>query len=423
MDAAFQLRTYGMRMQPGSNIDFDDTETAFRHYSTYDLLKAKFLFQVVVPILAPHENMGDDRAQKWADRTLRIPLVGERLIRHVGPFAHFCGGVSINDCSPTIAKLGAGNIRSILDYSAEGLATESDSDRTRDETLEVIEKAKHDANRPFAVFKVTGLGRIELLAQASASPTLESVEQAELDRVVNRVRRICQAAHDANCRILIDAEETWIQTAIDEMALSMMKAFNHQRPVVYNTLQMYRVDRLAYLETLHRIGIEEGFIPGIKLVRGAYMEAERAAAMKRGQPSPIHPTKEITDDAFNAALSFCFDHIDNLALFAGTHNATSARLLTEHMARRGLSPADSRVECSQLLGMGDNISYTLADRGFNTSKYVPYGPVRAAIPYLIRRARENSSIKGQVSRELALLNRELQRRWPRLRFLWGRTSV
>jgi proline dehydrogenase len=410
-------------MQPGSNIDFDDTETAFRQLSTLALLRAKFLFQVIVPILAPQEDPGDDRAQKLADWTLKIPLAGERLIRHVGPFPHFCGGANIADCATTVARLGACNVRSILDFSAEGLETESDFDRTRDEILEVIETARRDANMPFAVFKVTGLGRIELLARAAEPQMLDSAEEAELDRVLNRVRRICQAAHDANRRILIDAEQTWIQTAIDEMALTMMRELNRQRPVVYNTIQMYRVDRISYLEALHRLGLHEGFMPGIKLVRGAYMEAERDEAAKRGQPDPIHPTKEATDEAFNAALRFCFDHIDDLALFAGTHNPLSTQLLTEHVARRGLAPADSRVECSQLLGMGDNLSYILAARGFNTSKYVPYGPVRAAIPYLIRRARENSSIKGQVSRELALLNRELRRRWPRLTSLGRRTSV
>jgi proline dehydrogenase len=393
------------------HVDLQDTETTYRHTNTIRLLERKALLQWILPLLI------HPRGEAWARIALRVPVVGKRLIRHWGPFPYFCGGVTISDSLRTVSRLAGRGIRAILDFSAEGLGRESDFDHTRDEVLRIINVAKTTESLPFVVFKLTGLGREELLEKASGGPMLDQEDQTELNRVTARVRQLCQAAHDANRRVLIDAEETWIQPAIDEIAHEMMKQFNRRgRATVYNTAQMYRQDRMEYLSALHAMGLDGHFTPGVKLVRGAYMEAERERATRSGGASPIHPTKETTDVAFDAALKLCVDHLDDLWLVVGTHNPESIGFLLECMADRGLAPNDPRVECSQLLGMGDNLSLILAKYGYNVSKYVPYGPLDRAIPYLLRRARENSSVADQTGRELQLVGKELSRRWPRLTY-------
>jgi proline dehydrogenase len=361
------------------------------------------MFRTLLPRLVDH-------GEKLGLLTLRIPILGPLLVRHIGPFPYFCGGVSIEDCEGTVKRLRQRGIRSILDYSAEGLKNEAGFDQTRDEVLHALQHAGTSGDEPFGVFKITGLGPKDLLEKASAGVALGAEERAALDRTVARVRQICAAAAKARLRILIDAEESWIQQAIDDIALQMMEAFNRDEPIVYTTIQLYRVDRLGYLQWLYERGVSGGFIPAVKLVRGAYMEAERERAAALGLPDPIHPNKEATDAAFDAAVAFCIERIDRIALVAGTHNDVSVARLLEQMTRRDLDPADPRVECSQLLGMSDNLSRALASHGYNTSKYVPYGPLETAIPYLVRRAQENSSVVGQTDRELRLVSAELARR-------------
>jgi proline dehydrogenase len=384
-------------------VDLYDTELTFRGVPTWKLGLIRLMFQTFLPRLVVHgEKLG-----LW---TLRIPVIGKLLVRHIGPFPYFCGGTSIEDCQGTVKRLRQRGIRSILDYSAEGLKNEAGFDLTRDEVLHALQHAGTSSDEPFGVFKVTGLGDKDLLEKASAGLPLNAGEQAAFDRTLARVHQICATAAEARRRILIDAEESWIQQAIDDMALRMMEEFNRDQPIVYTTVQMYRTDRLEYLHWLYDRGLETGFIPGVKLVRGAYMEAERERAAAKSLPDPIHPTKEATDTAFDAAVAFCIEHLDHIALVAGTHNDASVAKLLQHMARLGLDPADPRVECSQLLGMSDNLSRALADHGYNASKYVPYGPLETAIPYLVRRANENSSVVGQTDRELQMVNAELARR-------------
>ncbi|HEX7150932.1 MAG TPA: proline dehydrogenase family protein [Thermoanaerobaculia bacterium] len=383
-----------------STTDLRDTELTFRDTSTGKLLAVRFLFKRLVPLM-----ISERRTEALAKLTLKLPF-GKQLVRHIGPFPHFCGGTSIEDCGPTVRQLARRGVRSILDYSAEGLATEQGFDASRDEVLRTIEFARHSKDVPFAVFKVTGVAPKELLEKVSSGSALDAEEQAAYDRVTERVRQICSAAHDAGSRVLIDAEESWIQPAIDALAERMMEEHNRERAIVYTTAQLYRTDRLDYVRGL----LNDRYVVGVKLVRGAYMEAERERAAALGLPSPIHPTKEATDEAFDAAVDFCLDHLDRFALLAGTHNEASVARLLEELDRRGLDPQDPRIECTQLLGMSDNLSVAVAAHGCNASKYVPYGPLPTAIPYLIRRARENSSMEGQTSRELDLINAELARR-------------
>ncbi|HET7434107.1 MAG TPA: proline dehydrogenase family protein [Thermoanaerobaculia bacterium] len=390
-------------MAPNASVDLYDTELTFRGVPTWKLRLMRLMFRTILPRLVEH-------GERLGLLTLRIPVIGKMLVRHVGPFAYFCGGTSIEDSEGTVKRLRQRGIRSILDYSAEGLKNEKGFDVTRDEVLHALRHASTSGDEPFGVFKTTGLGDKDLLETVSSGAALSAEERAAFDRVVARVRQICEVAAAAKLRILIDAEESWIQQAIDDMAEQMMAQFNREQPIVYTTLQMYRVDRLDYLHRLHAHGVSEDFFPAVKLVRGAYMEAERARAAARGLPDPIQPDKEATDAAFDAAVQFCIEHIDRIAVLVGTHNDTSVAKLLEQMARHGIAPGDPRVECSQLLGMSDNLSRALAVHGYNSSKYVPYGPLRTAIPYLVRRAQENSSVVGQTDRELRLVSAEIERR-------------
>jgi proline dehydrogenase len=248
------------------------------------------------------------------------------------------------------------------------------------------------------------------LERVSAGAALSDDERAEWKRVEARFHGLCRAAKAKALAILVDAEDSWIQPALDALCLDAMRELNRERAVVFNTIQLYRTDRLAFLQKLYDTAKTEGFHVGAKLVRGAYMENERARAKSMGYPSPIHASKAATDQDFDATIAFCLEHLDRVALFAGTHNETSTRLMTEIMAKRGLAPGDDRVTSAQLLSMGDHLTFNLAHAGYNAAKYVPYGPVEAVMPYLFRRVEENSSIKGQATRELQLIERELARR-------------
>jgi proline dehydrogenase len=384
-------------------LDFQDTATAFADKSDAELSEKYRLFKM---LNSPLLNSIGTRAAKFA---LALGLPVEGVIKST-IFEQFCGGETIEECSPVIDRLGRAGIGTILDYAIEGRSTEQDFDNTRDEIMRTIERAKDDPNIPFAVFKVTGIAPLGTLEKISSKKKLDAKGQAKCERIHTRVNEICELAHSIGQPVFIDAEESWVQDAIDGLATDMMEKYNRQQPIVYNTLQMYRTDRLEYLHDARRAAHSDGYNLAVKLVRGAYMEKERERAEDMGYESPIHPDKKATDRDYNAALEYCIDHLDDVAFVAGTHNERSTQLLAQMMHQRGLAHDHPQIFFSQLYGMSDNLSYVLANRGYNVSKYVPYGPVADAIPYLVRRAEENSSAAGQVSRELDLIKRELQRR-------------
>ena len=382
-------------------ISFDNTENAFKGKTNFDLNRSYWLFKMVGnPSLV-------NVSAKLAPLGLNIGFKG--LIKST-IFKQFVGGENIEECDKTISELGKYHIGTILDYSVEGKESEKDFDACLKETIETIHKAKHNEHIPFCVFKVTGLARFDLLINVSANESLSDSETKEFERVQQRVHLICEEAFKANQAIFIDAEESWIQPAIDDLANSNMLLFNKEKAIVYNTFQMYRHDRLDYLKTTIANAKQNHIHVGAKLVRGAYMEKERERAGEKKYDSPIHKDKESSDIDYNLALLECIKNIDMMGLCAGTHNEKSSLYLVELMNKYAVSSNDKRIYFSQLLGMSDHISYNLAIAGYNVSKYVPYGPVKEVLPYLIRRAQENTSVKGQTGRELGLIIKEKNRR-------------
>jgi proline dehydrogenase len=301
-------------------------------------------------------------------------------------------------------------VSSVLDYSVEGKEEEEQFDAALQMTLKTIEFAKERKAIPFAVFKPTGLGRFYLYEKIGEKQPLTLEEQKEWNRVVARFDLICKTAHDKDVALLIDGEESWMQDAADELVTDMMRKYNKKKAIVFNTLQLYRWDRLDYLKKIHEQAKAEGFFIGMKIVRGAYMEKENNRAEEMGYPTPICESKEATDINYDATMTYMMDNLDIMSIFAGTHNESSSYKLIEMMESRGISKNDNRIWFGQLYGMSDNISYNLAKYGFNVAKYLPFGPVRDVMPYLIRRAEENTSVAGQTSRELNLLKIERQRR-------------
>jgi proline dehydrogenase len=382
-------------------ISFDNTENAFKGKTNSDLNRSYWLFKLIGnPSLV---KMG----ATFGPFSLNIgfkPLIKNTI------FKQFVGGENIDDCNITIQQLGKYNIGTILDYSVEGKESEQDLDHCCNETLEAINKAKNDPHIPFCVFKMTGVARFELLRKVSAGEKLDSNEQNEWIRVKNRVSSICKAAHDNKQPLFIDAEESWIQQAIDDLVNENMALYNKEAAIIYNTFQLYRHDRLAYLKETIEKGKDNGFHVGAKLVRGAYMEKERERAQKMNYTDPIQKDKAATDKAYNDAIHLCIENINMVGLCAGTHNEQSSAFLLDLITKHNLSSTDNRIFFSQLLGMSDHISYNLSLGGYNVSKYVPYGPVKEVLPYLIRRAQENTSVKGQTGRELSLIIKEKNRR-------------
>ncbi len=385
------------------NLSFENTEIAFRHSSNNALKRAYWLFKIInvnflVKIGPPITNFA-----------INIGLPVKGLIKAT-IFNHFCGGETIAECDNTIKNLANGGVGTILDYSIEGEDDEHVFDHTRDEIIRTIERASGDKAVPITVFKVTGVGRFSLLEKLDAAQELTADEQKEWEKVQQRVLDICDKAFKLSIPVMVDAEETWIQKTIDLLALDMMSRFNKEKAIVYNTYQMYRHDKLQSIKDDYAQAIDEGFILGAKIVRGAYMEKERRRAAEQGYPSPIQPDKESADKDYNAALVFCVDHIDRIAFVAGTHNEQSCQLLAELLSDKNIDPKNPHVYFSQLLGMSDNLSFNLANANYNVAKYVPYGPIKAVLPYLFRRAQENTAIAGQMSRELSLIVKEKRRR-------------
>jgi len=385
------------------NISFENLEVAFASKSNSDLKKMYLIFATINNNTAV--SVGTKMAN-WAF-ALKLPIKG---IMKKTMFGHFCGGEDIEGCQKAVDDLAKFKIHAILDYSVEGKGDEASYEATKNEILRTIERSAGDDNIPFAVFKVTGLGDYRIMTKIQEGKKLNDKEKASFDKLKNRVDALCKAAFEANTKILVDAEESWFQDVIDQMTYEAMEKYNQKSCIVYNTYQMYRHDMLERLKKAHQLATDKSYFLGAKLVRGAYMEKERDRAEAKGYKSPIQPTKEASDRDYNDALAFCVENIKNMGLVSGSHNEKSNILLTELISTYGINPSDDRVYFAQLYGMSDNISYNLANAGYNVVKYVPYGPVEKVMPYLSRRAEENTSVSGQSSREFDLVKREIARR-------------
>lgn len=385
------------------NNIFDNTKTAFSLKSNTELERAYLLFKMI------QNRFLVKIGTALTHFALKIHLPVTGLIRST-VFDHFCGGISEEDCIPVVDKMYSKGVSSVLDYSVEGKEDEVHFDDAMQMTLKIINFAKEKKSIPFAVFKPTGFGRFELYEKIGAKIAFTTAEEAEWSRVVARFDKVCQAAFDNNISILIDGEESWMQDAADDIVENMMAKYNKNKAIVFNTLQLYRWDRLDYLKNLHQRAKDQGFYIGMKLVRGAYMEKENKRAEEQGYPSPICKNKQETDTNFDAAIDYMIANLSEMTIFAGTHNELSSYKLMEYQKNNAISIKDDRIWYGQLYGMSDNISYNLAENGYNVAKYLPFGPVRDVMPYLIRRAEENTSVAGQTSRELTLIKIERSRR-------------
>jgi proline dehydrogenase len=382
---------------------FNNTQVAFALKTDTELDRAYFLFKMIDN--EPLVRIGT----AVTNFALKAHLPVEGLIRAT-VFDHFCGGTTEEDCLSVVDKMYTKGVSSVLDYSVEGKEEEDQFDAALEMTLKTVEFAKERNAIPFAVFKPTGLGRFYLYEKIGAKQPLTIEEQNEWNRVVSRFDLICKTAFEKDVALLIDGEESWMQDAADDLVTDMMRKYNKEKAIVFNTLQLYRWDRLDYLKKLQHQAKEEGFFIGMKLVRGAYMEKENRRAEENGYPSPICESKEATDSNYDTTMAFMMDNLDSMSIFVGTHNELSSYKVIELMKSKGIAKNDNRIWFGQLYGMSDNISYNLAARGYNVAKYLPFGPVRDVMPYLIRRAEENTSVAGQTSRELNLLKTERNRR-------------
>lgn len=390
-------------MQIKPNISFDNVQVAFAAKSDAALKKRFMIFKIMNNNIAVKLGTG---LVKFALR-IRLPIVG--IIKKT-VFEQLCGGESISDSVSSIRKLQEFGIGAVLDYSVEGEDDEEGFDHTRDEILKVIKLATSSDSLPFAVFKVTGIGDHRLMSKIQQGDFLSDVERGLFDKVKQRFDQICRAAYEAGIRVMVDGEESWYQDVIDGLVDEAMGKYNKNTAVVYNTYQMYRRGMMRNLRDAHHKAVAGGYYLGAKLVRGAYMEKEAKRALKNGYPNPIQSTKVDTDWAFNEALLFCINNKQRVSLVNGTHNEMSSLILAELMSLHGVKPNDERFYFMQLYGMSDHISYNLAKAGYRVAKYLPYGPIRSVMPYLFRRAAENTSIAGQSSRELDLVTKEMARR-------------
>lgn len=384
-------------------VDFSDTRIAFADKSDSEMRRSHLLYSLMnYPALV---SMGT-RLASWA---LKLHLPVEGLVKAT-IYRQFCGGETIEEARKVIRRLGRSNIRTILDYGVEGKESEADFERTASYLAQALQYAREDDDIHIVSTKLSGLFRFELLEKASGKEPLAADEREEYERGKERVGRICKAAFESNIGVHIDAEHSWIQGAVDEVAWEMSRRYNRERPIVINAVQLYRKDRLQFLQDSLRHARENGYLCAVKLVRGAYMEKERARARDMGYPSPIHDSLPDTHRAYNEGLKFCIEHIGETYVCNATHNEASCRLQTELMEQKGLEPGHPLVATAQLYGMSDNLSFNMAAAGYNVEKYLPYGPVREVVPYLIRRTQENTSVGGQMSRELQLIKKELKRR-------------
>lgn len=385
--------------------EFDNTEIAFQYRNNGDLKQAQFLFKSMgSPLLTKIGLTVTNWAINW-----NLPVKG--LIKKT-IFKQFCGGETMEEAAATANVLGKYGVGVILDYGVEGKEGEAEFDKAVPEFIRAIKYASSQKNIPFISIKITGFARFALLEKIHAGGTLTTDEQAEWQRVRQRIYDICGAASRYRVMVLVDAEESWIQQPVDDLTDDMMEAFNKEEAYIFNTFQMYRHDRLVFLKQSYEKAAQKDYILGAKLVRGAYMEKERKRATEMGYPSPIQPNKESTDKDYDEAVDFCLSHLinDHIAVFIGTHNENSCLKAAAYMEQHHIPANTNKVYFSQLYGMSDNISFNLAHAGYHVAKYLPYGPVKDVIPYLMRRAQENTSVAGQTGRELSLINKEMKRR-------------
>ncbi len=402
-------------------VSFEDTEAAFAYKSDSELRKARFLFGAMGSTAILKIGLA---LTPWAIK-FKIPFTHAVLRNTL--FKQFVGGETLEQTASVAGKLNAYKVDVILDYGVEGGSSESSFEASTHEFIKVIDYAATVSNIPFMSIKVTGIARFGLLEKINTAmhdmnadtlmknytaslQTLTEEEQEEWRKVVQRFHRICDAAERKNVGVLVDAEESWIQAPVDAITILMMEGFNKNKCVVYNTIQLYRHDRLDFLKKSHVAATERNFIMGAKLVRGAYMEKERARAATMGYPSPIQPDKESTDRDYDLAVGYCLQHLDRVGLIVASHNEHSNALATSSMLEKGYPSHHPHMHFSQLYGMSDNITFNLAAHGFGVSKYLPFGPISDVVPYLMRRAQENSSVAGQTGRELLLIEKELKRR-------------
>ena len=391
------------------NLSFDNTQNAFAYKSTPDLKKAKFLISVIQnPLMV-------SLATKVTPFLMKMGFPINGILRNT-VFKQFVGGETLEESARTAKLLGSYDVQVILDYGVEAKEGESNFDDVTSHIIEAIDFAATQNNIPFISVKITGIASHILLEHLNEAPRLRSgihdseSENAAWERVRERMYAICDIAQEKGVGILLDAEETWIQDPIDRLAIELMKEYNKEKVVIYNTYQLYRNDRLHFLQLSHRLAKEGGFLLGAKLVRGAYMEKERERAIKLGYTSPIHLDKEATDKDFDAAATYCISNKDTISLLLATHNEASNIAIATAMTNLSFEKNDQHVHFSQLFGMGDHITFNMAVQGYNVSKYLPFGPINEVIPYLMRRAEENTSVNGQTNKELVLLKTELARR-------------
>ena len=381
----------------------DNTKNGFTLKSDFELKKAYFLFKIISNKTLT--NLGKTLLE--VALKLRLPIL---FIVRGTVFEQFCSGETLDESYDTVKKLNNKNVKSYLHYSVEGLENESSYDLSLNEVLSSITFVAEKPILDFTVFKPTAIANTQILKKVSSSESLNEKEKLLYDKSLDRFDKICHLAFKMDVRVLVDAEESWIQDAIDEIVLSMMMKYNKEKAIVYNTSQMYRHDRLNYLKTLHDVALRNNFFLGIKLVRGAYIEKENKRAKRNNYLSPICRSKELTDQNFNNAASYILSNLNKFSLFSGTHNEESIYKIINIMDTKKINRDDPKIWFGQLYGMSDNITFNLASEGFNVIKYLPYGPIKEVIPYLIRRADENTSVKGQTSRELDLIRSELKRR-------------
>jgi len=392
-----------MQSEKTSPVDFSNTEVAFRDHSNASLRQAYQLFSVM------NSKTLVGIGKQLVNLAFAIHFPVEGILRKT-IYRHFVGGVSIEDCSKTIARLAERNVLSILDYAQEGEESEAAFNHTCHEIIRTIEFAHNNPAVPFSVFKITGVARFDLLAKVSEGSSLTEAEVAEYKRAEERVAAIFKRGYELDVPVMIDAEETWIQPVVDDLVMRMMAKYNGKKAIVQNTYQMYRHDSIARIKQHHRMALEGGFRFGLKIVRGAYMEKERARAIEKGYPSPIQPDKQATDRDFDEMIRYFMEHLDTIDFMVATHNEASSLLLADLIDAYNVPRNHPGIYFSQLYGMSDHITYNLAEQGYNVAKYVPYGEVRTMMPYLFRRAEENSSVKGQSSRELKMIRTEIRRR-------------
>lgn len=385
------------------SLSFDNTEIAFRYKNNKQLKQANFLFSSMSSATLTRIGIA------FTGAALKLNLPVEGIIKRT-IFEQFCGGETLPEVARTAEMLAKYNVGVALDYGVEGKTGEAEFDKAVPEFIKAIQYAASQKNIPFIPIKLTGFARFGLLEKVHSQVPLNADEEKEYGRVRDRIDAICSVANDHNLMILVDAEESWIQLPVDQLTDEMMERYNKGKVVVFNTFQLYCHDRLAFLKQSHERAATRGYILGAKLVRGAYMEKERSRALEMGYQSPIQPDKAATDRDYNAAVSYCLNHHNEVTTFIGTHNEDSCLIAADIMKQQGLPNNTDKVYFAQLFGMSDNMTFNLANEGYHASKYLPYGPVKDVIPYLMRRAQENTSVKGQTGRELSLIKKELQRR-------------